>query len=102
MTQKEKNKLDVFIDEVRDWKEGAENRFLKGDAKMDRILSHLVDDSESSNKGLLTRTNNIEDILFDLKIYIENEKRKRTLWERIFGGVLVSIVATAIAFLFKK
>jgi uncharacterized membrane protein YoaK (UPF0700 family) len=102
MTQKEKNRLDVFIDEVRDWKEGAEKRFLKGDAKMDKILNHLVDDIESSNVGLLTRTNNIEKILYDLKVYIDNEKRKRTIKDRILGGSIVTIIGAIIAYFFKN
>lgn len=102
MTQKEKNKLDYFIEEVKDWKEGAESRFVRGNAKMDKILSHLVDDPDSTNKGLLTRTNNIEEIIYDLKIYIDQEKRKRTIRERIFGSVMASFIIAVLMFIFKQ
>jgi hypothetical protein len=102
MTQREKDKLDVFINEVIHWREEAEKRFAIGSAKMDKIVGHLVDDSDSTNKGLLTRTNEIEEVMAGLKLFIDQEKRKRTIQERIFGGVLASIITSVIVYFFKK
>jgi hypothetical protein len=102
MTQKEKDKLDAFIDEVREWKEHSELRFIKGDAKMDRILATLEDDPNSSSKGLISRTNAIDKVILDLKAFIDSEKRKRTIQERVFGGVLASIITSVIVYVFKK
>lgn len=102
MTQREKDKLDVFIDEVRDWKEHSELRFIKGDAKMDRILATLEDDPKSSSKGLISRANAMDKVIIDLKNFIDSEKRKKTIRERVFGGVLASIITSVLVYFFKK
>jgi len=93
MNKAEKGMLKDFIDDFKIKEE--KRKLLRGRIvkALDKIEMELYDDKDSSNEGLLTRVNNLEDAVKE----IANLVRRTKIRNEVIIGILSSIMLAVLS-----
>lgn len=93
MNRDEKHMLKDFIE---DFKQKEEKRkILRGRIvkALDKIEMELYDDKDSSNEGLLTRVNNLEDAIKEIANMVKDTKIRNNVILGIIGALTLAIAS---------
>lgn len=85
--------LQDFIREFKDKEEKRKdlrNRIVKS---LDRIESELYDDKDSTNEGLLTRVNNLDDAVKEIANLVRRTKVRNEVILGIIGAIMVAVLS---------
>jgi len=93
MNRNEKSMLKDFIDDFKSKEE--KRKLLRGRIvkALDKIEMELYDDKDSSNEGLLTRVNNLEDAVKE----IANLVRRTKIRNEVIIGILSTIMLAVLS-----
>ena len=93
MNRDEKTMLKDFIE---DFKQKEEKRkILRGRIvkALDKIEMELYDDKDSSNEGLLTRVNNLEEAIKEIANMVKDTKIRNNVILGIIGALTLAIAS---------
>jgi hypothetical protein len=91
MNRDEKNMLREFLKDFNQKEEKRKllrNRIVKA---LDRIEMELYDDKDSSNEGLLTRVNNLDEAFREIASMVKRTKIRNDVIIGIIGTVTLAI-----------
>lgn len=92
MTKKEQFLLESFIEEFKDKEEKRKELRLRIVKSLDKIESELYDDPMSTNDGILTRVNNLEEAVKQIGNLVRRTKVRNEVILGIIGAVLMAIM----------
>jgi len=74
------------------------NRIVKA---LDKIEMELYDDKDSSNEGLLTRVNNLEEAIKEIANLVRRTKIRNEVILGIIGAIMVAIISQLLSHYIK-
>ena len=101
MNVSEKNMLRDFIDDFQSKEEkrkALRGRIMKA---LDRIELELYDDKDSSNEGLLTRVNNLEDAIKEIANMIKDTRTRNNVILGILGALGMAVISQLLSHYIK-
>ena len=101
MNINEKTMLQDFIREFKDKEEKRKdlrNRIVKS---LDRIENELYDDKDSTNEGLLTRVNNLDDAVKEIANLVRRTKIRNEVILGIIAAVMVAVLSQLLSHYIK-
>ncbi len=93
MNINEKTMLQDFIREFKDKEDKRKdlrNRIVKS---LDRIEHELYDDKDSSNEGLLTRVNNLDEAVKEIANLVKRTKIRNEVILSIIAAIMIAIMS---------
>jgi len=93
MNRDEKHMLKDFIEDFQQKEE--KRKILRGRIvkALDKIEMELYDDKDSSNEGLLTRVNNLEDAIKEIANMVKDTKIRNNVILGIIGALTLAILS---------
>jgi len=93
MNRDEKHMLKDFIEDFQQKEE--KRKILRGRIvkALDKIEMELYDDKDSSNEGLLTRVNNLEDAIKEIANMVKDTKIRNNVILGIIGALTLAIAS---------
>jgi hypothetical protein len=93
MNKDERNMLRDFIDDFQQKEE--KRKVLRGRIvkALDRIEMELYDDKDSSNEGLLTRVNNLEQAIKEIANMIKDTRIRNNVILGILGALGMAVIS---------
>jgi hypothetical protein len=101
MNRDEKNMLKDFIKDFNEKEEKRKllrNRIVKA---LDKIEMELYDDKDSSNEGLLTRVNNLDEAIKEIANMVRRTKVRNEVILGVIGAVMVAIISQLLSHYIK-
>ncbi len=101
MNRDEKNMLREFLKDFNEKEEKRKllrNRIVKA---LDKIEMELYDDKDSSNEGLLTRVNNLEEAIKEIANLVRRTKIRNEVILGIIGAIMVAIISQLLSHYIK-
>lgn len=93
--------LQDFIREFKDKEEKRKdlrNRIVKS---LDRIENELYDDKDSTNEGLLTRVNNLDDAVKEIANLVRRTKIRNEVILGIIGAMMIAVLSQLLSHYIK-
>ena len=101
MNVNEKNMLRDFINDFQEKEE--KRKILRGRIvkALDRIELELYDDKDSSNEGLLTRVNNLEQAIKEIANMIKDTRIRNNVILGILGALGMAVISQLLSHYIK-
>ena len=101
MNVNERTMLKDFIDDFQDKEE--KRKVLRGRIvkALDKIELELYDSSDSSNEGLLTRVNNLEDAIKEIANMIKDTRIRNNVILGILGALAMGVISQLLSHYIK-
>jgi len=101
MNREEKHMLKDFIEDFKQKEEKRKilrSRIVKA---LDKIEMELYDDKDSSNEGLLTRVNNLEDAIKEIANMVKDTKIRNNVILSIIGALTLAVASQLLSHYIK-
>jgi len=101
MTKKETNMLEAYIirSEAKEEKRKIlRNRIVKS---LDRIENDIYDDTDSSNKGLITRVNDLDEAVKEIANLVRRTKIRNEVILGIIGAMMMAVLSQLLSHYIK-
>lgn len=85
--------LKNFIEEFKDKEASRKELRTKIVKSLDRIENELYDDKDSTNEGLLTRVNNLDDAVKEIANLVRRTKIRNEVILGIIGAIMVAVLS---------
>lgn len=101
MNRNEKTMLKDFIEDFQQKEE--KRKVLRGRIvkALDKIEMELYDDKDSSNEGLLTRVNNLEEAIKEIANMIKDTKTRNNVILGILGALGMAVISQLLSHYIK-
>jgi hypothetical protein len=93
MNRREQNLLENFISDFKSKEESRKALRTKIVKALDRIEMELYDDRDSSNEGLLTRVNNLEQAIKEIANMIKDTRIRNNVILGILGALGMAVIS---------
>lgn len=93
MNRREQDMLQTFLSEFKEKEAARKELRTRIVRSLDRIENELYDDKDSSNEGLLTRVNNLEEAIKEIANMVRRTKIRNEVILGIIGTVMLAIVS---------
>ena len=93
MNINEKTMLKDFIREFKDKEEKRKDLRSRIVKSLDRIEHELYDDKDSSNEGLLTRVNNLDEAVKEIANLVKRTKIRNEVILSIIAAIMIAIMS---------
>jgi hypothetical protein len=97
MNRREQNLLENFISDFKSKEESRKALRTKIVKALDRIEMELYDDRDSSNEGLLTRVNNLEQAIKEIANMIKDTRIRNNVILGILGALGMAVISQLVS-----
>ena len=101
MTKKETNLLESFIHDFKQKEVERKKLRLKIVKALDRIELELYDSTDSTNEGLLTRVNNLEEAIKEIATMIKDTRIRNNVILGILGALGMAVISQLLSHYIK-
>ena len=101
MNRREQNLLENFISDFKSKEESRKALRTKIVKALDRIEMELYDDRDSSNEGLLTRVNNLEQAIKEIANMIKDTRTRNNVILGILGALAMAVISQLLSHYMK-
>jgi hypothetical protein len=101
MTKKETNLLESFIHDFKQKEVERKKLRLKIVKALDRIELELYDSTDSTNEGLLTRVNNLEQAIKEIANMIKDTRIRNNVILGILGALGMAVISQLLSHYIK-
>jgi hypothetical protein len=101
MNRREQNLLENFISDFKSKEESRKALRTKIVKALDRIEMELYDDRDSSNEGLLTRVNNLEQAIKEIANMIKDTRTRNNVILGILGALGMAVISQLLSHYIK-
>jgi hypothetical protein len=101
MNRREQNLLENFISDFKSKEESRKALRTKIVKALDRIEMELYDDRDSSNEGLLTRVNNLEQAIKEIANMIKDTRTRNNVILGMLGALGMAVISQLLSHYIK-
>ena len=97
MTKQERFQLESFIEEFKKKEENRKELRLRIVRSLDKIENELYDDPMSTNNGVLTRINNLEEAVKEIGNLVRRTKIRNEVILGVVGAIMMAVLTKLIS-----
>ena len=101
MTKKENSMLKDFVEDFNAKEVKRKELRLRIVKSLDKIESELYDDKDSSNEGLLTRVNRLDEAIREIVQLVRRTKIRNELILGILGALVLAVISQLLSHYLK-
>ena len=101
MNRREQSLLENFISDFKSKEESRKALRTKIVKALDRIEMELYDDRDSSNEGLLTRVNNLEQAIKEIANMVRDTRIRNNVILGIVGALTMAVLSQLVSHYIK-